>query len=195
MRITDKKLAETGTNFAEDAGNAIGKAIGRKLFKDAVTAAADGAVSATWDLSAGAYKLPELAGKKDMPYRDSVVICSYEAWTQILKDTAAYQVLGTEEFIRDGIARQVLGFKAIVPTSELPAGVKALVIPANSLATAVRALPPVFDTGCNYKQATDDDTGVTFGIREFVDNNTGYGYVAGSGLAGCKRIGKVLKLS
>lgn len=194
MRISDKKLAETGVDFAKDAGRAIGGAIGRKLFADAVTAAAGTTLTATWDLSAP-FALPEKAMDKDLPVKESVAIVSPAAWTAILKETGTYHILGTDEFIRDGIARNVMGFKAIVPTAKLPNGVKAIVIPANSLATAVRPLPPVFTEGMQYKQATDDATGVTFGLREFVDNCSGYGYVAGSALAGTKKIGKILKLS
>ena len=194
MRISDKRLAETGVDFAKDAGRAIGGAIGRKLFGDAITKAATTTLTATWDLSAP-YALPEKAMDKNLPVKDSVAIVSPAAWTNILKETGTYHILGTDEFVRDGIARNVMGFKAIVPSPALPAGVKALVIPANSLATAVRPLPPVFTEGMTYKQATDDATGVTFGLREFVDNCSGYGYVAGSALAGVAKVGKILKLS
>lgn len=54
----------------------------------------------------------------------------------------------------------------------------------------------MFEEGLTATKVVDDDNGFVFGLREFVDNKFGYGYVAGVTLFGAKVIDAkgVLKL-
>ena len=123
-------------------------------------------------------------GTLDVPTRNSVILASPELWANILKAIGPAQVYGSDELLRDGIARNVMGFKAIVPTNKIGSAY-GFVVPEDAVATASRYLPPVFDDGASTK-VVDDDNGFTISVRQFVNNCTGYGYVAATTLFGAK---------
>ena len=198
LRITDKNLAYTGIDFAQNAGKSIGAAIGRACYKAAIDVAAGTTLTAGFDLSADdVFGLPEIAMENDMPVNGcSVAIVSPAVWTKVIKNIGAYSVYGGTSMIQQGIANNCLGFKAVIPCAYLPENAKGLIISENALGTVSRYLPPVFEDGLTATKVVDDENGFVFGLREFTDNKFGQGCGAGVTLFGAKVIDAkgVLKL-
>ena len=198
LRITDKNLAYTGIDFAQNAGKAIGGAIGRACYETAISVASATTLSAAFDPSTGdVFSLPEIAMDNDMPVKGSVALVSPATWTKVMKNIGAYSVYGGTSMIQEGMANNCLGFKAVIPCAYLPDGVNGLIIAENALGTVSRYLPPVFEDGLMATKVVDDENGFVFGLRQFVDNKFGYGYVAGVTLFGAKVLDSkgVLKLA
>lgn len=188
MRISDKNQAYTGVQFAKDAGTAIAKSLARTCNKYAIGLVAANAKSGTWDITSkkGIVELVKLAMENDLPINRSVAIVSPEAWTAILNYIGEYQVYGAGTMMQDGIARNVMGFKAILPSTYLGDGVKGALVADDALGTVSRFLPPVFSDGMTVTRAVDTDNGFIISFREFNDAKTGFGYIAGTTLFGAK---------
>lgn len=190
LRITDSNLAYTGIQFARDAGAGIGKSIGMACNKCAITTAVGTDISASWTITSktGIVGLTKIAMDNDLPINGTVAIVSPEAWTAIMDYIGEYQVYGAGAMMQDGIARNVMGFKAILPSTFLGEGVKGVLVAENALGTVSQYLPPVFADGAQVRKVVDEENGFVLTLREFNDNATGYGYVAGTTLFGAKLV-------
>lgn len=187
MRISDKNQAYTGVQFARDAGAAIAKSLARTCNKYAFGLVAASSKTGTWDITSkkGIVELVKLAMDNDLPINRSVAVVSPEAWTALLNYIGEYQVYGSGTMMQDGIARNVMGFKAILPSTYLGAA-KGAIIADTALGTVSRFLPPVFSDGVTVTRAVDSDNGFIMSFREFNDPKTGFGYVSGTTLFGAK---------
>lgn len=188
MRITDVNQAFTGVQFARDAGVAISRSLSRACNRHAIGLVGAVANEATWTPTSkgGVVNLVKLAMDADLPVNRSVILVSPENWSNVLNYLGEYQIFGSASMMQDGIARNVLGFKAILPTSYLGDGVKGAIVAEDALGTVSRYLPPVFSDGQTVTQALDPENGFVATLREFNDAKTGYGYVAGTTLFGAK---------
>lgn len=190
LRISDANLAYTGIAFARDAGTAVGKSIGRACNKHAIETAVGTSLSAEWTITSkqGIVGLTKIALDNDLPINGTIAIVSPAAWTAMMDYIGEYQVYGAGAMMQDGIARNVMGFKAVLPSTYLGNGVKGVLIAETALGTVSQYLPPVFADGAVVRKIVDDDNGFVLTLREFNDLNTGYGYVAGTTLFGAKLI-------
>lgn len=197
MRILDRNLAYTGIDFAGQAGKAIGKALGRACNSYAIGLLNNAAISAECDISSkgDVTKLVEVAYDNDIPVKDSVVLLTPEQYAKTLATIGDYSIYGTNEIMKTGIIKDVLGFSGIACTTELPNGVKGAIVPVTSLATASLYMPPVFpESFANVWKAVDEDNGLAMCMTEHSNTATGYGYVSGRVLFGAKLIGNAIKL-
>ena len=196
MRILDRNLTYTGIDFANQAGKAIGKALGRAAVNYTIGLLSATTLSSALDISSkmDVAKLVEIAYDNDMPVRDSVVILNPEMFAKTLGSIGDYSVYGTSEIMKTGVIKDILGFAGIVCSTSTGSN-SGYIVPVTSLATASLYNPPVFpESFAGVWKAVDDDNGLAISMTEHSNTTTGYGYVTGRLLFGAKVLGKCVKL-
>lgn len=201
VRILDKNLAYTGIDFSNNAGTAIGKALGRAANAHTIGLinSTNCAISASFDATSKAAfaNLVKIAYENDIPVKDSVVLVNPTQWAKILGAVADYSIYGSDEIIKTGVVKDILGFAGIACTTALENGTIGAIVPQNALATVSLYNPPVFpESFAGVWKATDEDNGLAISMSEHSNTATGYGYVTGRLLFGAKLLypNKVIRL-
>lgn len=189
LAITDRQLAETGIQWAKDAGVAIAKTLGRSLnaYVFGMMNDTNLPLSASINLGtkAGATALYKVAADNGLDVGDSVVVLNPTEFAKLLQHVDFMQY-GSVDAIRYGYVPGFCGFKSVVCSTNLPEGVDGVVINRNSVGIASRWLAPMADAYPQTWKATDPDSGFTIGFREFCDLGSGLRYIAGEALVGAK---------
>lgn len=187
VACTDRDLAETGIQFVKDAAAGIASVIGRGLnqYVMGMFNETNIPVSASINLGtkAGATALYQVAADNGLDVNDSVVVLNPTQYSKILQhvDFMAY---GGTEAIRYGRIPGFVGFKSVVCSTYLPAGVDGVIINRNSVGIASRYLAPLAGAYPAAWKAVDPDSGFTTGFRLFADLKTGKRFLAGEALVG-----------
>lgn len=146
VKVTARDIAETGINFLKDATAGIASILGRGINKYVFgqMTAANLPLSASVNLSskAGATSLYQVAAENGLDVADSVVVLNPEEYAKLLQHVDFMQYGGTEA-IRYGYVPGFVGFKSVVCSTYLPAGVKGVIINRNSVGIAGRTLPVI----------------------------------------------------
>ena len=87
--------------------------------------------------------------------------------------------------MRYGYVPGLFGFKSVVCTTFLPAGVNGVIINRNTVGLASRYLAPMASAYPQTWKAVDPDSGFALGFRCFADLASGRRYLAGEALVGC----------
>lgn len=93
-------------------------------------------------------------------------------------------VIGDQDPIRNGYIDRLYGFKSVIQLTDLPAGIKGALIPANGVAFASRAVG-VGDEGAYSEFGTvSDENGFTLTVMRHGDPKTGKGFINITSLMG-----------
>ena len=201
VRISDKNLAYTGIDFSGNAGAAIGKALGRaaNAYTIGLINSTNCTVSANFDATnkTAFANLVKIAYDNDIPVKDSVVLVNPTQWAKILGAVADYSIYGSQDIIKTGVVKDILGFAGIACTTSLESGTVGAIVPQNALATVSLYCPPVYpESFAGVWKGVDDENGLAISMTEHSNTATGYGYIAGRVLFGAKLLypGKVIRL-
>lgn len=189
MTVTDRELAETGIQFLKDGAEAIGRTIGRGLNKAVFGqfTAANLPLSAELDeaaLSSYTY-LNKVAADNNIDVGDSIVVLDPQAFSHLVEKLPA-NVYGGPEAIRYGYVPGLAGFRSVVQSTFLPAGVAGAIVNRNVVGIASRYLAPMADAYPATWKAVDPDSGFVIGFRMFEDLARGRRYISGEALFGTK---------
>lgn len=185
LAITDRQLAETGIQWAKDAGVAIAKTLGRALnaYVFGMMNETNIPLSASINLNtkAGATALYKVAADNGLDVGDSVVVLNPTEFAKLLQhvDFAQY---GSTDAIRYGYVPGFAGFVSVVASTNLPENVDGVVINRNSVGIASRYLQPMPGAYPNTWKAVDPDSGFTIGFREFADLGSGTRFICGESI-------------
>jgi hypothetical protein len=109
-----------------------------------------------------------------------------------------YYTYGDREAIKDGVVPGLYGFKAVMENNYLPAGTKGALVAEDALVVAGRTIavqsPRVYQ---EVGYTTDEDSGLTLGLRRGADWATGMNYATVEALFGAALVqpGKAVKLT
>ena len=211
VSLTDLENSNNGAGATsmQSFGMKLGEALALGVYQDVlsvVTAANYGTATAFTGTSTGfdsddVVDIKTVCDAADMPKSGRSLILSDAYYNALLKDSAVKnaQNYGSTTGIQAGVIPNISGFQAW-QTNAIPDNSENLVgfsCVDSAIAVAMRYLRP--QDGNTYLMAeplTDSETGITLGVREWYDNNTGikyltvecnYGYSVGQA-AGLKRI-------
>jgi hypothetical protein len=189
VAITDRDLAETGIQWAKDAGIAVAKTLGRAL-NSYVFGMMNGTnlpLSASINLGtkAGIANLYKVAADNGLDVGDSIVVLNPTEFAKVLAQFD-YMAYGGPEAVRFGYIPGAFGFVSMVCSTNLPEGVDGVIINRNTVGIASRYLAPMAGAYPNAWKAVDPDSSFTIGFREFTDLGSGMRYIAGEALVGAK---------
>lgn len=189
VAITDRDLADTGVQFVKDAGAGIASVLGRGLnayvmgmFNETNCPLSAEITLGTKQQAANLYKI---AAENGLDVADSIVVLDPENFSKVLGllDVMTY---GGPEAIRYGYVPGLFGFKSVVCSTYLPAGVNGVIVNRNTVGIASRYLAPLGGAYPATWKASDPNSGFTLGFRLFADLATGTRYLAGEALVGAK---------
>lgn len=183
--FTDAQLAQVPASVFNRAGEACGRGIALAM-ADAVATAIYGlettasSIDVPHDGSLSKADLAAIAGATINNAADCVLVLnrSYYAKALSLFDAAVY---GGSEAVRAGrLDGGVFGFKSIMWSSKVPSGAVGVVIPAEALVVAARAIPCYAPSAyADYRLETESETGLTVGFRQGTIVETGLNFIAG----------------
>lgn len=189
LSLTDRDLAETGIQWAKDAGVAIAKTLGRSLnaYVFGMMNDVNIPLSASINLGtkAGVANLYEIAADNGLDVGDTVCVLNPTQFAKVLSQFD-YMAYGGPEAVRYGYVPGAFGLVSIVCSTNLPDGVDGVLINRNTVGVASRYLQPMAGAYVNTWKAVDPDSSFTIGFREFCDLPTGKRYIAGEALVGAK---------
>lgn len=187
VAITDRELADTGVQFVKDAAAGIASVIGRGLnsYVMGMFNSTNIPLSASINLGtkAGTTNLYKVAADNGLDVADSVVVLNPTQFAALLPHVDFMQYGGTEA-IRYGYVPGYAGFKSVVCSTYLPAGVDGVIVNRNSVGIASRYLAPLAGAYPSAWKAVDPNSGFSIGFRLFADLATGVRYLAGEALVG-----------
>lgn len=187
VAITDRDIADTGVQFVKDAAAGIASVIGRGLnqYVMGMFNSTNIPLSASINLStkAGTTNLYKVAADNGLDVADSIVILTPTQFAALLPHVDFMQYGGTEA-IRYGYVPGYAGFKSVVCSTYLPAGVDGVIVNRNTVGIASRYLAPLAGAYPSAWRAVDPNSGFTIGFRLFADLATGTRYLAGEALVG-----------
>ena len=185
VSITDRDIADTGVQFVKDAAAGIASVIGRGLnsYVMGMFNSTNIPLSATFDVGTKAtptaHKLYQIAAENGLDVADSIVVLDPD----LLGILDAYMYNGPEA-VRYGYCPGLYGFKSVVCSTYLPAGVNGVIVNRNTVGIASRWLAPLTNAYPSVWKATDPNSGFSLGFRLFADLATGRRYLAGEALVG-----------
>lgn len=97
-----------------------------------------------------------------------------------------YAMYGGREAVKFGYCDGLFGFRKVVCSTYLPAGVNGIVVNRNAVGIASRPIEPLAGAYPAYWRSTDPDSGFTLGWRLFADLNSGVRKFAVDTLVGAK---------
>lgn len=187
VAITDRDLADTGVQFVKDAAAGIASVIGRGLNAYVMGMFNSTNIPLSAELSLtnkeGATALYAVAADNGLDVADSIVVLNPTQFGKLLKHVDFMQYGGTEA-IRYGYVPGFVGFKSVVCSTNLPAGVDGVIVNRNTVGIASRYLAPLAGAYPASWKTVDPNSGFTIGWRLFADLATGTRYLAGEALVG-----------
>lgn len=189
VQYTDRDVAETEVQWVKDAGAGIASVLGRSLnaYVMGLFNSTNCPLSATVSLGtkAQAANLYKVAAENNLDVADSVVILTPENFSKVLGllDVMTY---GGPEALRYGYVPGLFGFRSVVCSTYLPAGVDGVIVNRNTVGIASRYLAPLAGAYPETWKAVDPSTGFTIGFRSFADLGSGKRFLAGEALVGAR---------
>jgi hypothetical protein len=130
---------------------------------------------------ANLFKIASDAGVN--PY-EAVVVLNPEMYAKVLSFLDAV-VYSNDQAVKYGVVEGLYGFRSVIASSYLPAGVKGAIIPYQCVGIASRINKPAVDGYVNTWTASTED-GFTLGFRVYEDLARGICRLGGDILMGCK---------
>lgn len=187
IALTDVQNGETDINFLRDGAKAITDVLGHAANKyvygliNATNVSLSATMPTTKANFAGLMKICDDNGVN--PYECCLVL-NPESYGALLA-TLDSNVYGGPEAIRYGVAENLYGFRAVIMSSYLPAGVKGAIIPYNTMGIVSRLNVPAVNGYVNtFTAETPDGFGVQF--RVFENLCSGKAVLAGDVLVGAR---------
>lgn len=190
IKFTDRDFAECNVPFFADAGDAIGRVLGKACVGQALglinsTNVTQTAVFNTTKASAKTTiaQLYAIADSNNIDPAEANVIVTPTIYAAILAQLDA-DVFGGDEAIRAGVIPGLYGFNSFACSSQFADGVNGAILHKEALGMAGRVL---FADESAYSEVgvqTDEKTGLSIGFRRFADPKTGFRYIAGEMLFG-----------
>lgn len=110
---------------------------------------------------------------KSLQPRLSTLVLAPDFFSALLASLDS-SIYGGTEAIRTGAIPNLLGFRQVIECASLPTGLNGFVCHPDAIAIANRYLAPVNpESYSQVTSATDEDTGLTVGIRRYGDPDTG----------------------
>ena len=167
--------------FAEAGSNSIGKAISTKVDGLFTSTACTGGkvVMASVTLANLAKLRASCAGR----VADTVLVLDPGYYADML-GVLPFNAYGDQDPIKNGYVEKLFGFKAVVEGTDLPAGVKGALVPANGVAVAVR--PVAIPDPSAYPEAgiVTDENGFSLSAFRHTAFATGKAYLNATCLVG-----------
>ena len=167
--------------FAEAGANSIGTAISQKIDGLFTTAACTGGkvTMASVPLANLAKLRASCAGR----VADTVLILDSGYYADML-GVLPFNAYGNQDPILNGYVEKLFGFKAVVEGTDLPAGVKGVLVPANGVAVAVR--PVAIPDPAAYPEAdvASDENGFSVSVLRHTAFATGKAFLNTTCLVG-----------
>lgn len=170
---TDFNLVN-GRQFWDRAGEASGIAVGTAIIT--AVSALFGSVAQTASLTttkAGIAGLRKEAADNGFDANRAVLMLGPTDFATLLS-LLDYYTYGDREAIKNGVIPGLYGFKAVIENNYLPAGTKGALVAEDALVIAGRTIevqsPRVYQ---EVGYTTDEDSGLTLGIRRGADWATG----------------------
>jgi hypothetical protein len=194
---TDFNLVN-GRQFWDRAGEASGIAVGKAIIT--AVSALFGSVAQTASLTvtkAGIAGLRSTATTNGFDPGRSVLMLDSANFATLLS-LLDYYTYGDREAIKDGVVPGLYGFKAVMENNYLPAGTKGALVAEDALVVAGRTIavqsPRVYQ---EVGYTTDEDSGLTLGLRRGADWATGMNYATVEALFGAALVqpSKAVKLT
>lgn len=189
LEIDDRALGDTGIQWVKDGAAAIATSIGRALnaYVFGMLNATNIPLSATFDVGTKAaptsHKLYQIAAENGLDVGDSIVVLDPKNFSDLLGTLDVY-AYGGPEAIRWGRVPGLFGFKSVVCSTNLDAGINGLILNRNTVGLASRYNAPLAGAYPQTWKAIDPDSGFTMGFRLFADLASGRRYMAGDALVG-----------
>lgn len=187
IALTDIQNGEADVNFLRDGAKAITDVLGHAANKyvygliNATNVELSASMPSTKAAFAGLMKVCDDAGVN--PYECALVL-NPESYGALLA-TLDSNVYGGPEAIRYGVAENLYGFRAVIMSSYLPAGVKGAIIPYGTMGIVSRLNVPAVNGYVNtFTAETPDGFGIQF--RVFENLCSGKAVLAGDVLVGAK---------
>ena len=194
---TDFNLVN-GRQFWDRAGEASGIAVGKAIIT--AVSALFGSVAQTASLTvtkAGIAGLRSTATTNGFDPGRAVLMLDSANFATLLS-LLDYYTYGDREAIKDGVVPGLYGFKAVMENNYLPAGTKGALVAEDALVVAGRTIavqsPRVYQ---EVGYTTDEDSGLTLGLRRGADWATGMNYATVEALFGAALVqpSKAVKLT
>lgn len=173
--------------FLRDGARAIAETVGRAANKyvygliNSTNVPLSATMPTTKATFAGLLKICDDNGVN--PY-ECVLALNPESYGNLLS-LMDYTVIGTSEAVKYGVVENLYGFRAVVMTSYLPAGVKGAIIPYDTIGVVSRLNTPTVN-GYVATWNAEDDNGFAIGFRVFEHLCYGKAFLGGDVLVGAK---------
>jgi len=188
FHITDREAAESGADYFRDLGAQAGKATAKKVLETImaqITAANYGNAAGDVLIKAAAeFDVKQVAAlrakmsAKGVPAVDAAIILQSDWYVALLQDTTLTAAsFGTADAIQNGRIPTLFGFNGVYECSMIPTNSENLVgyvTAPQALGIAVRYLEPQSNTRYDeVGKVTDEESGLSLGIRIWFDPATG----------------------
>ena len=194
---TDFNLVK-GAQFWQRAGEASGVAVAKAIITTVAGLFASVAQTASLTVTkAGIAGLRATCATNGFD-ADRAVLGLDSANFATLLSLLDYYTYGDREAIKDGVIPGLYGFKAVIEVPQLPSGTKGFLAAEDSLVIAGRTIE--VQSPRNYQEVgytTDEDSGLTLGLRRFGDPRTGENFASVEALFGAALVqpAKAVKLT
>ena len=167
--------------FAEAGKNSIGKAISTKIDGLFTAAACTGGkvTMASVTLANLAKLRASCAGR----VADTVLILDPGYYADML-GVLPFNAYGNQDPILNGYVEKLFGFKAVVEGTDLPAGIKGALVPANGVAVAVRPVAIVDESAYPEAGIVSDENGFSLSVMRHTAFATGKSFLNTTCLVG-----------
>ena len=189
--MTDRELADTGISWVRDATKGLARTMGRSLNAYVMGLVNSTNVPLSAEFAVGTKAQPtvqnlyKIAVDNGIDVGEATVVLNAKNFTNLL-GVLDYAMYGGREAVQAGWVDGLFGFRKVVMSDQLAAGVDGFIAAYGSIGIASRYLEPLAGAYPVSFKAVDPDSGFATGFRLFADLNTGVRKYSIEALVGAK---------